>query len=490
MLLELRDELVRLLKMAGMELSKWVSNSTQLEEEWPAQHEMFPEEVTKVLGLYWKPKQDILTYSVRTQAQLTINERQIQSDVSRLFDPLGLLAPIVVRFKIMFQILWLQNLSWDETLPPNLAETWAQYHQDLSQVSEIKLHRFVPNHVDKIQIHGFSDASSKAYAAAVYLRFKGDDGQISVSLLAAKTRVAPLKTISLPRLELCGALLLARLVKVILETIPHRDPKVYAWSDSTIVMSWLSVPPVKLKTFVGNRTSEILTALPRSIWYHIASKENPADCASRGMSAASLRDFDLWWKGPSWLKSETEFNEALMKGSRFSFQTNDEVSGEIKNNTISMLTTEKTEGNVIDWLIDRISSWQRLLRTTAYVLRFINHARKRAAKTTSLNLVFDEICKARNVLLRHTQGCFRKEVQALKLGKEISHHSKIHKLAPFLDKNDLLRVGGRISQSELSMETKHPIILPKQHKVTHLLLLDEHQRHLHPGISALFVIVR
>ena len=186
-------------------------------------------------------------------------------------------------------------MDWDEELPAEISTLWIKYRNDLHNIQDIHL---VHCDAETIQLHSFSDASIQAYTAAVYARFVDENGSIHTSLLAVKTRVAPIKQQSLPRLELCGALLLSRLLNRVVESLSSHSTTIHAWYDSTIVLSWLSQPPIKLKTFEGNRISKILDKIPRSAWNHVSSKDNPADCALRGMSAATLKQFALWWKGP------------------------------------------------------------------------------------------------------------------------------------------------------------------------------------------------
>nr|XP_044249381.1 uncharacterized protein LOC123002818 [Drosophila takahashii] len=339
-----RDELIQLMSKAKLELGKWVSNSSRLshtsQEElpitsalkvlgmhWNPQDDVLsyktslstePEAtkrqvlsdvsrifdplgilalvvvqfkilfLLKVLGMHWNPQDDVLSYKTSLSTEPEATKRQVLSDVSRIFDPLGILALVVVQFKILFQELWLLDLDWDSKLPPKLAEWWQTCRDDINCITNLSIPRFVPSESGKIELHGFSDASIKAYAAVVYSRVSNADGTCLVSLMAAKTRVAPLKQQSLPRLELCGALLLTRLLRAVKEGLQHKDIIVHAWCDSTIVLSWLSHTPSKLKTFIANRTSEILDVISRSAWHHVGSKDNPADCASRGMLAANL----------------------------------------------------------------------------------------------------------------------------------------------------------------------------------------------------------
>lgn len=134
-----------------------------------------------------------------------------------------------------------------------------------------------------------------------------DAGNIFVNLVAAKTRVAPIKQVSLPRLELNAAVLLADLMQRVTQALSHITVEHWAWTDNTIVLQWLSSHPRKWKTYIANRTSAILDFLPRDRWNHVSSQDNPADCASRGLSPGEFVSFDLWFNGPEWLHLDEEF---------------------------------------------------------------------------------------------------------------------------------------------------------------------------------------
>lgn len=225
-----RNVLICLLSHAGLELRKWISNCPSISAS--TQDFSFlkspTDDIKKVLGVFWKPDDDKLGYKITLLENPVSTKRQVLSDVSRIFDPMGLLAPIVVRLKILLRELWSQNLSWDEPLPANLTAVWSHYREDLHALENFKLSRFIPNDKKSVELHGFSDAPIQAYSAVVYLRFVDDSGLTHVSLIASKTRVAPIKQKSLPRLELCGALLLARLLKRIENAQPHMVLKIRA----------------------------------------------------------------------------------------------------------------------------------------------------------------------------------------------------------------------------------------------------------------------
>ncbi|GFT45017.1 integrase catalytic domain-containing protein [Trichonephila clavipes] len=259
-------DIAHVLSTRGFHLRKWNSNSTEFLAQFSehSYHDARVEfskdsnESSKVLGLFWNSSNDTFGFQPSLELTPPLTKRRILSESSKIFDPLGLLSPCTV-------ILTADNI---------------------------------------VELHGFADASSLAYAAAIYCRQK-HNGKIKVQLLVSKTKVAPVKQVSIPRLELCGAHLLSKLFKSVLRTLKYYTFDVFAWTDSKIVLSWLSGHPRQWKTFVANRTSEIIEVLPTKHWRHVPSKENPADIASRGIDPKCLPDCKLWWQGPPWLRLET-----------------------------------------------------------------------------------------------------------------------------------------------------------------------------------------
>ena len=297
-----RIELSELLGTAGISLDKWSANHPQL---LPPQVQQSPnkqideDSTVKTLGVYWNPAQDHFSFNTTdiTELAAASTKRTILSNIARLFDPLGWISPITVTAKILMQDLWIQKCDWDTPLPTDLRERWYAYCKSLSDLPSLAIDRWLGASIGRsYQIHGFSDASSRAYAAVVYLRIDEGEGRFSVSLLA----------VSIPNLELCGAALLVKLIRHVrklefLSAIP-----VFAWSDSKIVLTWLRKHPCNWKTFVANRVSYIQTELPSATWAHVPTKENPADLATRGSQPAKLSQSDLWWHGPQWLSQVPE----------------------------------------------------------------------------------------------------------------------------------------------------------------------------------------
>ncbi len=293
----------------GFPLRKWSSSDSDLikdlSSELRAENDdlkLFSEDYKiKALGVSWKPNQDVFGFKYSQNNVNSLTKRNLLSATSKLFDPLGWLAPIIIQFKILMQQTWVRGLQWDDVVPDDVKEIWNDLQTHLPAIQDIKISRCViSNVVQTLQLHIFADASEKAYAAVAFSRATDVIGHVNTSLLSSKTRVAPVKTVSLPRLELCGADLAAKLAKTLMKILDVTgfDISLHAWTDSTIVLQWLSQLPKTWTTFVANRVSQIQSTLPRSKWRHVPSLENPADLASRGCKTSELTRQSLWWNGP------------------------------------------------------------------------------------------------------------------------------------------------------------------------------------------------
>ena len=233
------------------------------------------------------------------------------SDIAKTYDVLGWFAPSVIYVKILLQRLWEAKIEWDDPVPPDVQSSWERWRTELPALSQKFIARsYFPKDVNatSVQLHGFSDASEQAYAAVVYLRTVDSNGTVHASLVMAKTKVAPIKRLTVPRLELCGANLLASLLHHTQEVLKVPSSQVFAWTDSTVVLGWLSGNPHRFKTFVGNRVSNTMELVHPNRWHHVPGTDNPADCASRGLLPSELLQHTLWWNGPPWLrKSDAEW---------------------------------------------------------------------------------------------------------------------------------------------------------------------------------------
>ncbi|XP_047541815.1 uncharacterized protein LOC125074530 [Vanessa atalanta] len=469
-------ELTEVLAKGGFPLQKWKSNSKEiLAKIWKAKGNTDEElrikvdDTTKILGLTWDPRGDFFRYSVDLAPQEEpVTKRRIISDISRLFDPLGWLAPCIIAAKILIQKLWLAGIGWDEQVPTNLINEWITYRKNLTALQNIKIPRWIhTSNKYQRELYGFSDASKVAYAAVVYLRVVDDVGNVYVSLVTAKTKVAPIKQVSIPRLELCGAVLLAKLMVEVAEVMKVERSQLHAFTDSEVVLAWLNNHPSRWKTFVANRVSEILQILDTHHWSHVATKKNPADLASRGISPVELSEMVIWFEGPEFLK-----NKVIICTKPKDLVTNLE---QVKVHT-AVVNTE---------LWERFSSFSKLVRVVAYCRRWLRIKKGLSSRPSSEALERQEIEDSITVCIKKCQEeGFREELEELqKHGIIDKKKKKLRTLNIFLDSEGVIRVGGRLEMSSLSFNGKHPILIPKESFLSGLLIADAHQKTLHGGPS-------
>lgn len=491
----LQKDVIDLMTKGGFSLRKWVSNNKRLLEAVPSDHHGTPlqfcskdEPSCNVLGIKWRPEMDVFSYTV-TMPSLPHTKRSVLAAIARLYDPMGWITPVLFWAKSFMQVLWTKGLQWDDPLPEDLSSQWTSYLRELPCISDIQIPRHIDSHqAHNVQIHGFCDASEAGYCALVILRVQNNENCITSHLLIAKSRVAPLKRVSLPRLELCGAHMLSKLIQYCASQLNTylTIHEVFAWSDSTIALSWIKTPAYRLKTFVANRVAEIQDISIPIIWSHIPSEHNPADCGSRGLLPSHLINHPLWWTGPGWL----QLSPSHWPKSSFSTVPSEKLP-ELKPLLTTALQTTKLPSSDI---LVRYSSWTKLQRVTAYILRFIHHCRSkiqlRCSSTTPSNqeilpssfsrISLQEINHATTCLLRLVQHeSFSADIAVIRKGQIPS--LQLQRLSPFLDENDLLRVGGRLSNSSLNFSSKHPILLPKKHFITDIIVDYYHIHYLHCG---------
>ncbi|KAK9736432.1 Pao retrotransposon peptidase [Popillia japonica] len=256
----LKHQISDVLQRGCFPLRKWRSNEKEIlgsgSIDSKDEYVLADKGSIKTLGLLWNSQSDTLHYSVNLDIDDTSSKRKILSTIAKIFDPLGLVSPVTIRAKLIMQYLWQYQIDWDEELPDPIRSSWQEFHAQLSALNNIKIARqVIIRDVTEIQLHGFCDASERAYGACVYIRSTDTYGNHCSNLLCAKSRVAPLKKTSLPRLELCGAVLLSRLVRKVCENFRVTFGKRRFWCDSTIALAWIRTESVNWKTFVANRKS-------------------------------------------------------------------------------------------------------------------------------------------------------------------------------------------------------------------------------------------
>nr|CAI5831915.1 unnamed protein product [Callosobruchus analis] len=479
----LKTDIAHILQQYGFNLRKWKSNDPRILAEHESVNDSYhitDNNVHRVLGINWRAQNDMLNFHVdeRSISNRTVTKRTILATISSIFDPLGLAQPVIITAKILLQGLWQAKVGWDETPAADIVRSWNQYRQQLPCLNLITQPRQVTvKNPNTIELHGFCDSSERAYGACIYIKSSNANGETSVRLLAAKSRVAPLKVISLPRLELCGALLLTQLYNKISKAMKLGIHGVHFWTDSTIVLSWISASSNSWKAFVANRVTEIQATTSINQWHHVASSDNPADVVSRGIYPRDLINHSLWFCGPSWLARDS---------SHWPINSTKTTTDLERRNPKIALALFKKDFHIIE----RYSTLSRLLRVTALCQRFCyNLANPTIRKTSSISN--EELNSALLVLIKISQAeAFQGEVNHLKSHNDISKKSKLLPLSPFLDKDQVLRLGGRLSKAKIDYDQKFPIILDAKHHLTKLIVMHEHHRQLHASTQTLLASLR
>ncbi|GFW24684.1 integrase catalytic domain-containing protein [Trichonephila clavipes] len=330
----LKNQLHGILKKGGMELHKWGSSHPELASNILEDYEFENPIETKTLGVSWKSQEDCFIFKIAVELKDSYTKR------------CG---------------LWSLKIDWIDELPSERAKEWHRFLEDFNSVRSICIGRCIVHpQATRVELHGFADASEKCYGAVIYCRSQSPDGATTVKLVISKSRVAPVKSVTMPQLELCAAVLLAKLMKRVETALQMKTPPVYLWSDSTIVLAWIQKEPNLLKTFVANRVATIQHLINAEQWHHVSSEQNPADLVSRGLDPSSLLNNSLWWNGPKFLTTK-DFPE---KNTLSSVTDNDEFNCEFKRANAELKRLYKLVINpdpeLAGFLVDENINWKFL----------------------------------------------------------------------------------------------------------------------------------
>lgn len=494
---QIREEVTSLLKLGGFNITKWKGNGDAADNL-----ELKDPEVKSVLGLYWDIKADKFKFkiNINTMDQDTIwTKRKVLSRIGKLYDPNGFLGPIIINGKIIIQELWKDKLDWDQELSETLKEKWNKFNSDLANISQISLNRwFGTLNESQIQLHGFCDASELGYGAVVYTRVLNENGKYVISLIASKSRVAPLKVMTIPRLELCAANLLSDLIHKIQPMFKNQEIRTFNWSDSRITLCWMKKSPATLKTFVANRIMNIQEKSEeiKTTWKWISGKENPADLISRGTTTGELIKSKLWWHGPTWLQED----ESKWPNENIQLEKTSEeiIQKEVKIIHLAEMnsTTELQKGKWFKYsnqnqksfmLLDSYESWNKMKRVMATIIK-ATYLFKRNPEHKSGNVSEQELIEAEYYLVNQDQSrSFTKLLQSLQEGNK----ETITNTVIFWDKGTkTIRLDGRIQGDFLSKDEKYPMVLAKDGVLAKKIINDAHLKLGHGGNQLVMQYIR
>lgn len=459
---------------ANLHLREWATNSFHVQEQMRAADLATDnQEQVKTLGLIWLTKTDTLTLPIKANYLQANTKREALSIIASVFDPLGTLLPVTIKARQFIQDLWRDKYDWDDNLPAVKKERWQEIAINISHCTNLSIPRQVTQGKD-VALHLFSDASTTAYGAAAYFVSQG-----SSKLIMAKAKVAPLKTITLPRLELTALLLATRLFTFIKEAY-EQELNIFSttiWCDSQITLCWLASQK-QLPVFVQNRVKEIHNTTPKVDFRYIPTKDNPSDLLTRGVSSEVLKNSLLWWEGPSWLPHSELWPDGKGK------EIHPVVALSIGNKEQA---DENSCKSFLEW--NRFGSYSKVLRVIGWIKRFIRNIQAKIQGICGQDgsLTIPELKEAEREVGRLVQT----EVYALER-KDLEKGNKkglVRQLGLYLD-NGIIRCRGRIERAHLSYNTKHPVLLPSKHPITSLIIMEAHQFCYHYGVGYVVAYLR
>ena len=475
--IQLSAQLISLLGKGGFRLTKWISNSQEVLASIPEAERAkgapsldLDAAVERALGTLWRLETDSFGFEISLSEtdRLSKTKRGLLRVISSVYDPLGLAGPFVICGKMLFQMLCRRNVGWDDPIPDDLMEQWQRWLDDLPSLSKLEVPRCLKPAWEHgtFQLHHFCDASESGYGAVSYLRFV-DGHNIHCSLVMSKNRLAPIKQLTVPRLELCAAVVAANLDKKIVQCLEYQLLDSVFWTDSMIVLHYLKNEEKKFQTFVANRVSQILECTSASQWKHVGTLENPADDLSRGLSASDLMHNERWLRGPPFLWQREELWPKQPELG--------EMPSEAETKRMPKVYTFKEEPATLDWFFERFSSFHKLKRAVALILRAKALLRKSSNVKLFDKITVSELREAEIAIIEYIQ---RKLIEV-----------NIKKLSPVkIDK--LLCVGGRLENAPIMQTVKHPIILPAHHHVSQLIVWHFHKITAHGGVERVLAETR
>ncbi|UYV81575.1 hypothetical protein LAZ67_20001571 [Cordylochernes scorpioides] len=431
---------MRLLASAHFNLRDWTSNVTSIMCDGPRSDR------GRLLGMTWNQEKDTLACSLENlEIQGPINKRKVLSLASRIFDPVGFTCPVTLVPRLILQETWLLKLSWDEPLPENLSCEFLRWLAKLESLKSIAIPRWLcyrEEHRIGTTLHVF---------------------------LQARSRVAPLKGTTIPRLELLACLVGARLVNNVVRDLKFEDMERFYWTDSMNALHWIKGKD-NWATFVMNRVMEIRSLSETEDWYHVPGCLNPADLPSRGCLADSL-ERSKWWEGPSWLRRPRRDWPH-----REIYPDPDIVNSEKRKIVLTSTCIEREK----DQYYYRFSNYYKILRVTAWMNRFLTNARGTIGQRVKSDLTVNEIKRAELMLVRVIQresftGPEDKRLKDFKL---------------CCDSLGLLRVKTKISRRQDLESFRMPLLLPSDHDLVYLLIRWKHETWGHVGLQSLMNLLR
>ncbi|KAK5984284.1 Integrase catalytic domain-containing protein [Trichostrongylus colubriformis] len=478
-----------------MNLREFMSNDNKVLDTIPRKDRMQTTcSTVKLLGLRWNTTLDTLHIPVKALSKEVTTKRTALKAFASTFDPLGLLAPLLVRAKMFIQDLWINKHSWDENMDDNTCKKWKEIVQDMNGFTK-NIPRFVgTSEGTKHNLVVFSDASQRVYAAVAYLVCKPNGKNPESNIIFSKTKLAVPKAATIPRLELLAAVLATKLVQFLLKELRIPLNSVHILSDSQIALYWIhSNKP--LKTFVHNRVTyirkilgELKDARIPSHFHYITSDQNPADCATRGLTASELQNH-MWWQGPRFILRPSQSWPGTIEEYTSQLDHPEGAEKEFKTNTVM------ADGYKSFIPFDRTNVYTKLVHITAYVLKYMGKLRRSAKEHNATRLerssILDGVSDSTTITIDDTRAAelliLREHYRegALQLNSRIKTRLRVKQ-----DENGLYRGNIRMGNAQIEHSAKNPILLLPSHRLTKMIVTNYHLKLFHAGSSHLISALR
>ena len=477
------------LKKSGLRLHKIASNSETVMQAFPA--EDLSKDIQNLvigsdelplqhsLGLEWKLASDSFLFHVSEETK-PYTKRGVLSTINSIYDPLGLVAPVVVTGKLILRELMSEKTEWDEPLSAEMKNLWEAWRDSLQALGQLEIPRpyFPVTMKDtRRELLIFSDASEKAIAAAVYITGQTEDGNWYKSLVLGKAKVAPKSGHTIPRLELCAGVLAVELYEVVTDHLHEDVSRATFYTDSKVVLGYIQNESRRFYTYVSNRVERIRRSSKPTQWKYINTGNNPVDCATRPIQAHEFLK-SSWLNGPEKLPKDASNIFPLVEP---------DEDEEIRPSVNTLSTNVGFKQGLGSKRFERFSTWTKLVKAVA-LLRHI-----------CLSFRYDSLCngwhhkcaetkRPKNlesaqqfILCSIQEEYFREEIRGLSGVGHVPKESSLASLDPFIDGTGLLRVGGRLNKSSIPQVEKNPIIVPKNSHVAVLIARHFHEKVQHQG---------
>ncbi|XP_057684651.1 uncharacterized protein LOC130910980 [Corythoichthys intestinalis] len=439
--------------------------------------------VQRSLGLLRNIGTDSFVFNF-DEDQKPFTRRGVLSTVNSLYDPLGFLAPITIQGRFILRELNTVTADWDTALPDNMNAEWSNWKNSLQDLQGLKIPRPYTSistvSAQKKELCVFADASVKAIAAVAYIKVSTAD-KTEVGFVFGKAKLAPQAGLTIPRLELCAAVLAVEVAELVVAEMDITFDNIEFYTDSKVVLGYIYNQSRRFYVYVHNRVQRILQSARPNQWKYIPSELNPADYGSRSVPAAQLST-TTWLEGPAFLtKSSVQFP------SPDTYHLVDPALDTEIRPAVTTNFTRVTTSTLSPTRFEKFSNYRNLLRALACLIH-VAHCFHHSNQTSSCHgwhrcrPTEEELIKAKVCVVKTVQyECYKEEFRCIQEKTKIPPSSSLWKLNPILDKDGLLRVGGRITQSELGIDITNPLIIPARHHFAMLLIRHYHESVKHQG---------